>query len=279
MKALLKTASNMPGDIEITLNGRKVIASEREPLIDVCAREGVHIPTLCRHHRLEPYGACRVCLVKVTWGLSTEASAKVEKKSRYVTACNYPVEAGDVFDTETSDVIRLRRMSIEALLGRCPNEPGVVEFARAHGVTSSRFPPATPEGDDCILCGLCVRVCDEVVGAKALGFASRGPDREVATPFMEHPESCIGCGACSALCPTTAMKMEGEKAAVLRRNHGDIRPCRYALMGFFPGGICANSYRCYGCDVDQRYRDLAGDEHPIFMARPPADRAKDGEAA
>ena len=257
--------------IEIAINGRTVKARDREPLIDVCEREGLHIPTLCHHRRLEPYGVCRVCMVKVSWG----------DKSKYVTACNYPVQSGDVFDTEGEDVVKLRRMSIEALLGRCPNEPGIVEFAANHGVTSSRFPPQKPDGDDCILCGLCVRVCDEVVGAHALGFMSRGPERDVATPFMEHPESCIGCGVCSTLCPTTAMKMESEKAEVLRERHGDIRPCRYALMGFFPGGICANSYRCRQCDVDQRFREmaeLAGIEHPIFMARPTAE-ADGGEAA
>ena len=256
--------------IEITLNGKTVEAENRQPLVTVCEREGIYIPTLCHHYRLEPYGACRVCLVKVRRG----------EKSKYVTACNYPVEAGDVIETESDDVIALRRMSIEALLGRCPNEPGIIEFARAHGVESSRFPPAKPGGNDCILCGLCVRVCDEVVGARALGFMSRGTDRDVSTPFLVHPESCIGCGACSALCPTSRMKMEGEKTELFKEKHGDVRPCRYALMGFFPGGICANSYRCRRCDVDQRYRELAGDEHPIFMARPPSeDVPKEGEAA
>ncbi|HDS30637.1 MAG TPA: 4Fe-4S dicluster domain-containing protein [Firmicutes bacterium] len=257
----------MAEKIEITLNGKKVFAENREPLIAVCEREGVYIPALCHHYRLEPYGACRICLSKVTW----------DKKSKYVTSCNYPVESGDVIDTESDDVIQLRKLSIEALLGRCPSEKKIVEFAREHGVTESRFPPAKPGGDDCILCGLCVRVCDEVVGARALGFMSRGPEREVSTPFLVHPESCIGCGACSALCPTTRMKMEKEKVTVLLTEHGDTRPCRYALMGFFPGGICANSYQCYKCDIDQKYRELAGDEHPIFMARPVGSVSDGGE--
>jgi len=258
----------MPGQIEIKINNRTVIATDREPLIDVCRRYGIDIPTLCNHPRLEPYGVCRVCLVKVSWG----------KKFKYVTACNYPVENGDVFDTESEDVIKLRKMSIEALLGRCPNEADVVEFAKAHGVLSSRFPALKPNGDDCILCGLCVRVCSEIVGANALSFMERGPERDVTTPFKEHPEYCIGCGACTAVCPTTAMKMEGDKTRALIDFHGDIRPCRYTLMGFYPGGVCANSYRCYMCDIDQRYRELAdslGYEHPIFMAR---DSEKVGDA-
>jgi predicted molibdopterin-dependent oxidoreductase YjgC len=257
----------MPKEIEITINGRTVMAREREALIDVCEREGIYIPSLCHHKRLEPYGACRVCLAKVSWG----------KKSKFVTACNYPVEAGDIFETESDDVKSLRQFSIEALLGRCPNEPGIVEFARNHGVTESRFAPSVPGGDDCILCGLCVRVCDEVVNARALGFKGRGSNREVASPFMENPESCIGCGACSAVCPTSAMKMEGAKTHELLENHGDIRLCRYSLMGFFAGGICANNYRCRSCDIDQKYRDLAGDKHPIFTARP--ENTRDGEAA
>jgi len=259
--------------IEITVNDYAVKAKRRETLIEVLDRTDIEVPTLCHHRRLEPYGVCRVCIVKVTrrgW-------------SRYVTACNFPVEAGDIFETASRDVLKLRKMSIEALLGRCPNEPGIVEFARNFGVTSSRFPPRDPGGDDCILCGLCVRVCDEVVGAKALGFMSRGAERDVTTPFMEHPESCIGCGACSAVCPTSAMKMEGEKTTILKTLHGDIRPCRYALMGFWPGGICANNYQCHSCDVDQRYRELAaseGWEHPIFLARPenePAESTDGGE--
>jgi predicted molibdopterin-dependent oxidoreductase YjgC len=259
----------MAEKIEIRLNGRKVAAENREPLISVCEREDIYIPTLCHHYRLETYGACRVCLSKVTWG----------QKSKYVTSCNYPVEAGDVIDTESDDVVKLRMLSIEALLGRCPTEKKIVAFAEAHGVTESRFPPAKPGSDDCILCGLCVRVCDEVVGARALGFMSRGPEREVSTPFMVHPESCIGCGACSALCPTTRMKMEAEKVAILLAEHGDTRPCRYALMGFFPAGVCANSYRCRECDVDQRYRELAGGEHPVFMARPVGSESHGGEIA
>ena len=246
----------MPKEVEITVDGLKLKAREREPLIDVCEREGIYIPTLCHHRRLEPYGACRVCLVKASWG----------RKSKYVTACNYPVEEGDVFDTASDDVLKLRTLTIESLLGRCPGERGIVEFARRHGVIESRFPPPVPGGDDCILCGLCVRVCDEIVGAKALGFTGRGGTREVSTPFLIAPESCIGCGACSFLCPTSRMKMEGEKVTILIDRHGDTRPCRYSLMGFFPGGICANSYRCHQCDVDQKYRYLT-DDHPIFMVQ------------
>ncbi|MFH1676535.1 MAG: 2Fe-2S iron-sulfur cluster-binding protein [bacterium] len=257
----------MSGDYKIIINGETVSASMREPLIDVCERTGISIPTLCHHERLEPYGACRVCIVKVSWG----------EKFKYVTACNYPVEPGDSFETESPDVIELRRMTIESLLGRCPNEKKIVEFAKAHGVTSSRFQSVKEGGDDCILCGLCVRVCDEVVGARALGFMYRGPSREVSTPFLVDPESCIGCGACSALCPTTRMKMEGRKAEILLTFHGDIRPCRFALMGFFPGGICANNYRCRSCDVDQRYRELLDGVHPIFKAHPV--ESEGGEAA
>ena len=245
----------MPRTIHIALNGVQVEAIEREPLIDVCVRHEIAIPTLCHHPRLEPYGACRVCIAKVSWG----------EKSKYVTACNYPVEEGDSFETDSADVLHLRRMSIEALLGRCPNEMGIVEFAKKYGVMESRFPPEKPGGDDCILCGLCVRVCDEVVGAHALGFMGRGTDREVSAPMMMHPDSCIACGACSALCPTSRMKMELETTVIFLERHGDVRPCRYALMGFYAGGLCANSYRCYRCDVDQKYMEIAGNEHPIFM--------------
>lgn len=262
----------MPDRIEITINNKKVEAEDREFLINVLNREGITIPTLCHHDRLEPYGVCRVCMVKVSWG----------SKSKFVTGCNYPVGNGDVIDTKGKDVRKIRKMSIEALLGRCPIEPAIVEFARKHGVMSSRFQPQKPGGDDCILCGLCVRVCDDVVGARALGFMSRGPERDICSPFMENPESCIGCGACSSVCPTTAMKMEGLKTEILKSRHGDIRPCRYTLMGFYPGGVCANSYRCWRCDIDQKFTELAsmeGFEHPVFMAEVCVDEPDGGDAS
>ena len=63
------------------------------------------------------------------------------------------------------------------------------------------------KGELCYLCGLCVRICDEVVGAKAISFVGRGVDREVGTPFYKVSEACIACGACEFICPTGAIKV------------------------------------------------------------------------
>ena len=114
----------MAGKIEIQINGKTIPASDRETLLAVCNRENIYVPTLCHHPRLEPYGVCRVCLVKVTWGV----------KSKYITACNYPVENGDVIDTESEDVIKLRKLSIEALFGRCPRACSAIRLSSKKAV-------------------------------------------------------------------------------------------------------------------------------------------------
>ena len=103
------------------------------------------------------------------------------------------------------------------LMSRCAPLPVLTDLARKLGVEKPRWGTGT---DTCILCGLCVRVCDEIVGAQALGFASRGIDRCVTTPFDFDSEACILCGACAALCPTGHIRMEEmERREVV---HGEI---------------------------------------------------------
>lgn len=183
--------------VTIEIDGQEVQLEEGEPVLNGAKNLGIHIPTLCHCEWLEPYATCRVCSVEVVKG----------KRHRIVTACNYPASDGLVVHTDSERALAVRRMVLEMMLGRCSTVPAIQELAREHGIEKSRF----GEGKEtCILCGLCVRMCSEVVGAHALSFGERGTDRVVTTPFNRQYDSdaCISCGACVSVCPTRHIWME-----------------------------------------------------------------------
>jgi NAD-dependent dihydropyrimidine dehydrogenase PreA subunit len=155
----------------------------------------IEIPTLCSNDALKPYGACRLCVVEI------------EKNGRTTvdTSCTYPVSEGLEVKTHTPRIHDARRMVIELHLARCPNVSIVQELAAEYGVTAS----ARQMGKDneyCILCGLCVRACNEVVKAGAIHFAGRGLGKMVDSPFSKTADDCIACGSCAFVCPTGIIK-------------------------------------------------------------------------
>jgi bidirectional [NiFe] hydrogenase diaphorase subunit len=190
--------------VNLTVNGCLVSVPDDAILLQAVRAAGVDLPTLCYHEGLAPYGACRLCMVAIT-----------APYSAIVASCTYPVEEGLVVETDGSEAVAARRLALEFLLSRCPQSDVIRELAAREGVTSSRFGAPLPEQADelCMLCGLCVRVCREAIGASALCFVGRGTERRVSTPFDVHSEACIGCGACGEICPTGAIEIEdrGDK--------------------------------------------------------------------
>ncbi|MCX8117086.1 MAG: 2Fe-2S iron-sulfur cluster-binding protein [Desulfobacterota bacterium] len=191
--------------ISFTIDGQPVEAKEGSYLLEAALDFGFEIPHLCYNESVKPYGACRLCLVEVTR----------KGRTRMTTSCNYPVMEGIEVSTRSEKVIRARRLIIELLLAMCPGDRLLQEMAEEMGVHEVRF---KKEDKDCILCGLCARVCDEVVGAHAIQFASRGDRREMTTPFGTEPMNCIACGACVVVCPVNVigMKEEGDERTILR---------------------------------------------------------------
>ena len=187
----------MPDEtVTLTIDGNRVEVEPDIYVLEAAQRVGIWIPTLCNYRGLTPYGACRLCTVEATKG----------SRTRLVTSCNYPVSDGLVVRTDTERVRTARRILVELLCARHGRVGIVKQLAANVGVTKPRF----GEGDEaCILCGLCVRACSEMARAHAIGFAQRGIEKIVTTPFDEPSEACINCGACAKVCPTGAIYIEG----------------------------------------------------------------------
>src|SRR5574342_419151 len=183
--------------IHLTIDDKTIEVHEERTILEACREHGIHIPTLCYHPALEPYGACRLCMVEIS---------QDGRKPRLVASCVYPCEEGAVVKTDTPTVQRSRRVTAELLLAGSSRSPEILALAEELGVKEVRY--RLPEENACVLCGLCVRACNEIVGVSALSVIRRGIAKKVATPFQVTSSRCIGCGTCVLICPTGAFHFE-----------------------------------------------------------------------
>ncbi len=180
-------------EILLQIDGKEVKARREMTILEAARSAGIFIPTLCHHEKLEPYGACRICMVEVETDGQTGLAA----------ACVRPVENGLAVRTRSEKVDKIRKLILEEQLAHAPDSIELQNLARQYGADKDRF---EKEPSFCILCGLCVRYCAEVKKKDALGFVERGPRREISFVPEIASKECWNCKECFPLCPTSALQ-------------------------------------------------------------------------
>jgi len=190
----------------VTIDDVQVEVQKGATILDAAKLAGIWIPTLCYHPSVSRPATCRLCMVELDRG----------EWKQLVTACNYPVRRDIVVSVSSPRAVQARRGVMELLLARAPDSEPLKKLARRMGVEGTPWPTVTVSQRDCILCGLCTAVCEEVLGKAAIGFAGRGVDRAVTPPFRQASEDCIACGACAVVCPvgTIQVRIHEEQGEV-----------------------------------------------------------------
>ncbi|MDD3627077.1 MAG: 2Fe-2S iron-sulfur cluster-binding protein [bacterium] len=224
----------------ISLDGNIFNAPDGWTILEAANFLGIEIPTLCYEEGLSAWGGCRLCLVEIGEG----------ERAKLVTSCTYPVEEGLVIRTATKKVVESRKMIIELLIAQCPTSKTLQDLASKFGVQKIRF---DPKWEDCIYCGLCVRICSEQMMAGAIGFAFRGDKLKITTPFDEKSEICRRCGGCMYICPACSQRCPGsdETKVLCGACYNSLQP------------TCLDIYDNYMC-----YEGLKGDCGTCIREKP-----------
>jgi len=182
--------------VALTIDGAKIKAPKGSSVLDAALNYGICIPHLCHVRSMLPIGVCRICIVEVV----------KHGKSKVTTSCTLEAEEGMIILAHTEKILKARKNIAEMLVTEAPNSRAIQDIAVRCGVKDTRYPFRRK---DCVLCGRCVRACDELWRSKSLGFVGRGPERHVALPFDKRPDFCKRCNACIDLCPMTITPCPG----------------------------------------------------------------------
>ncbi len=215
----------MKKEITVEIDNAKVVVREGKSVLDAARSAGIDIPTFCHHSELSAYGACRMCMVDI--------------EGRGITAsCSTPAENGMKVKTNTPEIREIRKVNLELLLAAHDRECttcgksgscSLQRLSKSMGVEKIRFKNIKKESvidtsscsivrnpAKCILCGDCVRFCDEIQGVGAIDFAHRGSSTVVGPAFGKDlaDVDCVNCGQCARVCPTGALTVKSDVAGV-----------------------------------------------------------------
>ncbi len=213
------TSKSKTNKIEITINDKKILVAKDTFLLAAVKEAGFTVPTLCHHKQLTPSGICRLCVCEIETG----------EEKHLVTSCNYPIRGEIIVHTESEAVKAHRKTLAAMLLARWPNVGPIKAIAHKCGVTEADVLPFRGELADenpkaCILCGHCVKACEEFIQERILDFAGRGIKRHITMPFGEVDSHCVGCTSCAYVCPTGALEIIDDLNHPLKpkliRNYG-----------------------------------------------------------
>ncbi|OFX83219.1 MAG: ferredoxin [Bacteroidetes bacterium GWF2_33_16] len=203
--------------VNIEVNNQQIQAKEGETILDTLNRNGIKVPTLCRMEGFSPTGACRLCVVEI------------EGKPGLIPSCSFHVEESLKIKTHSPRVIRSRKMLVELLLsnhpddclycvrnGNCELQDLAVELnIRERRISGNKSkanldqssPGIVHDPAKCVLCGRCVRVCEEIQSVSTFDFIKRGNKTAIATTMNKdlNFSNCVHCGQCIMVCPTGAL--------------------------------------------------------------------------
>ncbi|HDQ15207.1 MAG TPA: 2Fe-2S iron-sulfur cluster binding domain-containing protein [Sediminispirochaeta sp.] len=191
--------------INMEINGTEYQFENEMTILEAARQHDIKIPTLCYNEYLEPYGGCRICLVELVG------------KAQLIPACASKIAEGMKIETDSERVWKSRKFVLELLLARTPDSEEIKALADEFGIPhreESRLDPVGQyllyrapkrEFTNCVLCNLCVRVCQEIPQRSALSVVGRGVGRKVQPPFGKAADACIGCQSCAYVCPTNTV--------------------------------------------------------------------------
>ncbi len=177
-------------EINLTIDGKAIKAEAGITVLNAALQAGIYIPTLCHHEKLEAFGGCRLCMVEV----------ESRGWTSYVVSCLYPVAQDIVVRTRSEKVDKIRKVLVEELMAHAPDAPELVTLAEEYGADRNRF---EKEASFCVLCGLCVRYCNEVKRKNAVSFFDNGSVRQISFVPEVAKNECWDCQECFAICPTS----------------------------------------------------------------------------
>ncbi|MBT3362913.1 MAG: 2Fe-2S iron-sulfur cluster binding domain-containing protein [Chloroflexi bacterium] len=227
--------------VKITIDGRQVDAEDEQTILSVAQREGIEIPTLCKHEAVKPLGTCRVCMVEVVQ----------DGKSRSVASCIFKAKEGMEVKTDSDVAKEARINAVQTLLERAPNSQVVQDMATRLGVQDVSTTSTSTE--KCIQCTLCVRICEDIVGVSAIAMVKTENGRKVAANPKNKTLTCIGCGSCAYACPTGNIEMiDADGIRTIKNWDGkfEIAKCKTCGNYLAPQVQLDHIKNTYGIDVD-----------------------------